>query len=431
MPANTEKIVGGTNNAEDKKLTLEAGGRGTAGFYNRECLGSITITKLGQRTGWDADWLPGVTFALYRGDQKVAEGTTDDNGHLLFPRLPYGEYTVKETEVPQGYVDEEYEATVTVSAEKSTYSLEAVNKYNLAPVILQKQMFNGIDDYVNVDQYSYKEFADCFAIERKTGDDSWVTVEGKDLTETGQILTVLPVYDDAGDPITYRFKETLPTGWHDPKNASAEVMYSEEFDLVYYLGKPTGEAKEIVMQNDRNGSLALTKQFYRMSGSGQYELQQDEEATFTLYQKTKNGKPVPVKSETFTGSTAFVDLPRTDEQGQPYEYYLVEKQVAGYAADTSETVPLQIGGQNVSAWGPYTFVAEDDKPAVLSQSAVVSNYSTALPVVIKKADSITGAFVSGAAFEIDEYDGGIDGQKVVEETSITSKMCIRDRAGSA
>ena len=42
----------------------------------------------------------------------------------------YGEYTVKETEVPQGYVDEEYEATVTVSAEKSTYSLEAVNKYN-------------------------------------------------------------------------------------------------------------------------------------------------------------------------------------------------------------------------------------------------------------------------------------------------------------
>ena len=93
MPANTEKITNGTNNAEDKKLTLEAGGRGTAGFYNRECLGSITITKLGQRTGWDADWLPGVTFALYRGDQKVAEGTTDDNGHLLFPRLPYGEYT--------------------------------------------------------------------------------------------------------------------------------------------------------------------------------------------------------------------------------------------------------------------------------------------------------------------------------------------------
>lgn len=422
MPANTEKIVGGTNNAEDKKLTLEAGGRGTAGFYNRECLGSITITKLGQRAGWDAALLPGVAFALYRGNQKVAEGTTDDNGHLLFPRLPYGEYTVKETEVPQGYVDEKYEETVTVSAEKSTYSLEAVNKYNSAPVILQKQMFNGVD-YVNVDQYSYEEFANCFAIERKTGDGSWVTVEGKDkqsLTQAGQILAVLPVYDDAGDPITYRFKETLPTGWHDPKNASAEVMYSEEFDLVYYLGKPTGEAKEIVMQNDRNGSLALTKQFYRMSGSGQYELQQDEEATFTLYQKTKNGKPVPVKSETFTGSTAFVDLPRTDEQGQPYEYYLVEKQVAGYAADTSETVPLQIGGQNVSAWGPYTFVAEDDKPAVLSQSAVVSNYSTALPVVIKKADSITGAFVSGAAFEIDEYDGGIDGQKVVEETSITS-----------
>ena len=348
-------------------------------------------------------------------------GTTDDNGHLLFDRLPYGEYTVKEAAVPDGYVDEPYEKTVTVSAKESAHSLDAVNKYNLAPVILQKQMSNGID-YVNVDQYSYEEFANCFAIERKTGG-SWVTVEGKgdlSLTQAGQILAVLPVYDDAGDPITYRFKETLPTGWHDPDHENATEVYSKEFTLEDVLGKPTGEAKEIVMQNDRNGSLALTKQFYRMNGSGQHGLQQAQKTTFTLYQKTKNGKPVPVKTETFTGSTTFVDLPRTDKQGQPYEYYLVETQVAGYAADTSGTVPLQIGGQTVSAWGPYTFVAEDDKPAVLSQSAVVSNYSTALPVVIKKADSITGAFVSGAAFEIDEYDGGIDGQKVVEETSITS-----------
>ena len=423
MPANTEKIVGGTNNAEYKKLTLEAGGRGTAGFYNRECLGSITITKWGQKTGQSNVLLSDVTFELYQDGERVAEGKTDSNGHLLFDRLPYGEYTVKETEVPQGYVDEKYETTVTVSAEKNTYSLEAVNKYNSAPVILQKQMFDGVNVYVNVDQYSYKEFTECFAIERKTGDGSWVTVEGKgdlSLTQAGQILAVLPVYDDAGNPITYRFKETLPTGWHDPKNASAEVMYSEEFDLVDYLGKPTGDAKQITMQNDRNGSLALTKQFYRMNGSGQHELQQAQKTTFTLYRKTEKGEPVLVKLETFTGSTAFVDLPRTDEQKQPYEYYLVETPVAGYAADTSGTVPLQIGGQSVSAWGPYTFVAEGDKPAVLSQSAVVSNYATALPVVIKKADSITGAFVSGAAFKVYDAGAGTDDPPVIEETSITS-----------
>ena len=423
LPANTEKITGEVNNADDKTLSLEAGGQETAGFYNRECLGGITITKKGRKTGASDALLAGAEFTLYQGEQEVAKGTTDDSGHLRFDRLPYGEYTVRETGVPEGYVDEKYQETVTISADRSEYSLEAVNSYNLAPVILQKQMYNGID-YVNVDQYNYAEFNGCFAIEQQTGDDGpWTAVEGKEglsLSSAGQILAVLPVYDDAGQVISYRFRETLPMGWHDPGNASAAEMWSEPFQLVDVLGNPTNTAKRITMKNDRNGSLALKKQFYRMGLNGSYAGQPARQATFTLYRKTGDGAAELVKTETFTGTTAFVDLLRTDSSGNAYQYYLVETPVDGYAADLSGTVSLDLSGEIVPAWGPYTFAAEGHAPAKLHQSAVVSNYATALPVVVKKADSVTGAFVSGAAFEVYEYNGGTDGQLAVVATPIPS-----------
>ena len=422
LPSNTRKITGETNNAEDKTLSLAAGESGTAGFYNRECLGSITITKKGRKTGESDALLSGAAFTLYRDGREVARGETDGSGHLCFDRLPYGEYTVRETEVPDGYVDEEYEATVTVSAEQSAHSLDVVNRYNLAPVIMQKQMFNGIQ-YVDVDLYSYEEFEGCFAIERKVGDDSWAVVEDMgnlSLTQAGQILAELPVYDEAGQIATYRFRETLPTGWHDPGDALATEMHSAAFDLVDALGKPTGEARRITMKNDRNGRLTLTKRFYRMNGSGQHEAQPAQEAAFTLYRKMQDGTIEKVNEKIFTGTASFEDLPRTDTRGTAYEYYLVEMPLDGYAADTSMTVPLEMDGQTVRAWGPYTFTAQGNQPAELSQSVEVSNYATALPVVIKKADSFTGAFVSGAAFEVYEYGTGTEGQKIVDATPIAS-----------
>lgn len=152
-------------------------------------------------------------------------------------------------------MDETYEQTVTVSADQSACSIEVINHYNLAPVMLQKQMHNGIE-YVDVDRFSYGEFQNCFAIEQKNDDGSWTEVADQEqlsLSQAGQILAVLPVYDDAGQAIVYRFRETLPMGWHDPQNASAGEMYSAAFDLVDVLGKPTGKAKQIIMQNGRNG----------------------------------------------------------------------------------------------------------------------------------------------------------------------------------
>ena len=167
--------------------------------------------------------------------------------------------------------------------------------------MLQKQMYNGIK-YVDVDRFSYGEFQNCFAIEQENDDGSWTEVADQEqlsLSQAGQILAVLPC-------MTMRAGHRLPLQEHSPwagmtrRTRRPGEMYSAAFDLVDVLGKPTGKAKQMTMQNDRNGSLALTKQFYRMSSNGRYEAQPEQETTFTLYRKTQYGtvekvseKPLP------------------------------------------------------------------------------------------------------------------------------------------
>lgn len=153
--------------------------------------------------------------------------------------------------------------TFTISADSpEAQPQEVVNKYNLAPVQLQKKMFNG-SEYVNVGRDDYAAFNDAFSLEKQVGEmgEKWETVPPSiSLSQTGEYLTTLPVYDEAGKPILYRFRETLPQGWHDPNNPSAETMLSEEFTLEGHLGNPINEPYVVIMENDRNGSHPAGKE---------------------------------------------------------------------------------------------------------------------------------------------------------------------------
>ena len=62
------------------------------------------------------------------------------------------------------------------------------------------------------------------------------------------------------------------------------VVYSEEFTLTEQIGKGTGGAKEITINNDRNGSFTLTKKFYKADSTGIVE-DELQEASFQLYQR--------------------------------------------------------------------------------------------------------------------------------------------------
>lgn len=441
-PSNTKKMTGGVNNADDKTLTVTADKPGTADFYDEEQLGYITVQKFGQNLGETATALEGAEFGLYKEDQveagkELAKATTDSSGNAHFGRLPYGTYVVKEISAPAGYVIDSTEHSVEVSEENEDVTLKVVNNSNLAPVQLQKQVFNGVR-YVDVGVNYYRVFEDKFSLESSTDGEPFTTVDGYgtlSLGQNGRWSGSLPAYDADGKVITYRFKEILPEGWHAPGNADAKEMYSKPFTLTGYVGKPATEALQVTMQNDRNGSITLTKEFYRLGASGTPAKQTAQQTKFALYRKVEDSDDAAelVEESAFTGSTSFTDLERTAAADKAYLYYLVEVDCpAGYAADAKTTgnntadknamVSLEVQGGTVQAWGPFDFTSQDGKtPASLAQTITVKNYEQKLPVTIKKEDAVTGNFVSGAKFTIYAYDNNVKGDVIADATDVEIK----------
>lgn len=89
----------------------------TINWTNTQLFGSFKLTKYGANTSTP---LAGAKFELYSGNTKVAEGTTNANGELAFDKLPFGTYTLKEVEAPEGYVlSTELENGVTVKIEST------------------------------------------------------------------------------------------------------------------------------------------------------------------------------------------------------------------------------------------------------------------------------------------------------------------------
>lgn len=96
-----------------------------AGFVNRKLLGSLTITK----ESTSGALLSGANFCLKNKDGEViAEGTTDEDGKLVFDELPCGEYVYQEICAPAGYETDDTEHKVSITAEKLHVEITAVNE---------------------------------------------------------------------------------------------------------------------------------------------------------------------------------------------------------------------------------------------------------------------------------------------------------------
>ena len=452
LPVNTEKISSGEHNANPKELDITAGETETAVFYNKETLGGIGITKYGQREGNTAV-LGGAVFGLYSDEKctaKIAEVTTGSDGKASFDRLPYNTYYVKEISAPEGYIKDDKVTSCTISKDNPTAQIESTNKYNLAPVSMQKQYLNVNDDntYDDVDQTNYDQFDNCFEVQKKGADGSWTAVAvgtggatKLSLGQDGKLNLTLSVYEEDGTtPITYRIVEYLSEGWHATGETTTEdgkrVVYTEAFTLEKNLGNAETDPYVVpVLKNDQYGSIALTKQFYQASASGMVpSTDQDLTASFDLYYVEDNGKPVKFNDAAYTvaaGKTITIsDLPRTGEDEVSRDYYLVETtSEEGYeASDTvtgtndGEWTTLEIDGKETKAFGPFNFAEEikDTKQIELEQSATISNVEQKVPVVVKKVNSYTKEFVPGAEYTIYEYDGNTKGAAVVTNVEITT-----------
>lgn len=464
MPDNTEKIPATENdegkNSDSKTITVAAEQTKGAVFYNKEQLGEITIHKSGQQNGVNSP-LAGATFGIYTDSacttpyEPYKDGVkTVANGTATFARLPYGTYYVKETEAPTGYIKDTEMYTFTIPTDnKVVLEDDSINKYNRAPVELRKQMYNpnetGDNKYVNVTAAEAGNFANCFEVQKQNENGTWTLLTASELgvsegayplslNQTGKISLSLPVYKDNGTTvITYRFRETLPDGWHaDSEDTTEEAgkrfAYSEPFTLTGKIGNSDADPYTVTMKNDRNGSIELTKEFYSATASGMTKnTSADLEASFDLYYKNgPDGELVKYNEEgSYTVTAAqpltISDLPRTetmDDVTYGRYYYLVETAAEdGYApsatadlrgTNTAERTNLSVGegGTDVEAYGPFNFtetLSQDEGGTgriELAQSVTITNVEQKVPVVVKKEDSYKGTYVSGAKYKIYKYD---------------------------
>ena len=93
----------------------------TANRTNALEKGSLTINKVDAETG---KALAGVTYRLYDSTgEKVADATTGADGKAVFADLPQGKYSYQEISAPSGYVvdNTEYQITITATALSITH----------------------------------------------------------------------------------------------------------------------------------------------------------------------------------------------------------------------------------------------------------------------------------------------------------------------
>ena len=92
----------------------------TLSFTNFLITGSIVVHKTEEATGTP---LPGAIISLKRSDGSLVETkTTDEAGTVRFANVPYGSYTVSETDAPEGFAvtpDSQKVTIDTIGVEKS------------------------------------------------------------------------------------------------------------------------------------------------------------------------------------------------------------------------------------------------------------------------------------------------------------------------
>ena len=446
-PENTTYLnVTGLDQAEDVekggRSTISAGASVTAVFTNEAEVGKIEITKKGERGG-ETKALGGAKFALYT-DQSCTQpvknalgedvtGTTSNDGTLTFHGLAVKDesivYYVKETAAPEGYILKSTVYDVTVPR-NGTGTLEVTNQYNTAYVKLQKRVEkydDGKYQFVNVDQSNFSQFANAFTLEEsKDNGESWNDVTGfvnQSINDSGVWAPInpLPVYDENGDPIQYRFKEKLPDGWHG-KDEQNGYVYTEAFTLETVCGKGQKDAHTEIMQNTQNAAITLTKKFVTMEGDGEQKTSNAnaDQASFTLYKKVGEKSLEEVSKETTKdGVISFTDL-AIRENEQDITYYLEEQAVPGYklelGSDKGNLSILTIDGKTVI--GPITFAKTENRLV----SFTAYNVEQKLPVKIVKQDSTTTREVPGAEFtvEITYQTADAEGKKTETRTGVAS-----------
>lgn len=98
-------------NVAIKTFTVDASGKVTGETVIKDEINKVILKK----TKDNGEPLPGAVFGLFDAkDTKVQEATSDKDGAVVFSKIPYGSYTIREISAPYGYHPSKEEWKVTV-----------------------------------------------------------------------------------------------------------------------------------------------------------------------------------------------------------------------------------------------------------------------------------------------------------------------------
>lgn len=194
---------------------------------NQPIQGRIRIVKTDELTG---EALAGAEFTVTRisglpshngtgNAEVVAVITTDADGIAETPLLTWGEYQVKETKVPEHFVDNRFTANVVIDKENlETYTVDVTNEPTKGFIQLTKtdrQNGNPIEG-VTFDIFYNDQYGEGLAVTMVTGSDGVATSPA---LRKGRYIV-----RERGETAGYVFEEvTLPTTVHSDETTTLEA----------------------------------------------------------------------------------------------------------------------------------------------------------------------------------------------------------------
>ncbi|MGO5009852.1 SpaA isopeptide-forming pilin-related protein, partial [Bacillus wiedmannii] len=336
---------------------------------NEKVTGQFEIVKVDANN--KAKVLSGAEFTVYKDGKKVAELKTDESGKVMSPKLPLGEYTVKETKAPEGYKLSNKEWKVTIQNEKEVVKVEAENERILGSLQIIKT-----DDKDQAKRLAGAEFT--------LNDAQGNVVKEGITTDKSGIVKV-----DGLVPGEYTLEETkAPEGYELTKQVIHVTVDGEKVVDVKVMNSKSLGQFEIVKVDAENKAKVLS--------DAEFEVYKDGEKVETL-RTDKTGKVTSKKLEPGTYTLK--------ETKAPQGYKLLKEEIE-VVVEANKVVQVQV--ENAKELGSLQVIKKDAESGKVLEGAEF------------KLKNETGQVVGGAKTTnkdgVVQFENLVPGKYTLEET---------------
>ncbi|MBS4750456.1 LPXTG cell wall anchor domain-containing protein [Carnobacteriaceae bacterium zg-ZUI78] len=412
----------------------------------------IVLTKTDEDT---KEVLAGVTFELRQGDKVIdTSKTTDEKGKVRFEHIPYGDYTLVETQTLENYVLDSTPISVSVREDGATINKTMSNVKKKGRVIIRKvdadhadktiegvtfvlkqndqEKYQATSDAKGIVTFDHVVYGDYILEEKETLKQYNLSVEkrtiqirenGKDILETNftntlKKGTVIVKKADKDDPtkvlqgVTFHLLQNGEKVYEATTDASGQAI----FEKVVYGTYIIQEASTLTNYNVLEGTLETvtidTEGQTIIANNGQPFLNEQKKSNIVLT-KTDADTKEPLAGVTFAlkQGDKVVDTQMTNQSGQvrferiPYgDYTLVETATLENYVLNSTPIEVQ--------------VRENGKTI----EKAMTNVKKKSDIVLTKTDVDTKEAITGVTFALKQGDIVIDRQSTNDKGQVRFKQ---------